>query len=70
MRCACRQREGIGASTARACSGDEERWQRNGLGLSIVKNIVEGHGGTIAFQSRVGQGTTFFITLPIEKERP
>jgi PAS domain S-box-containing protein len=40
-----------------------------GLGLSIVKNIVEGHGGQVTFQSRVGHGTTFFITLPIDKER-
>ncbi len=40
-----------------------------GLGLSIVKNIVEGHGGQIAFDSHVGQGTTFYITLPIELEK-
>jgi len=39
-----------------------------GLGLSIVKNIVEGHGGQVRFESEVGLGTTFFITLPIEKE--
>jgi len=39
-----------------------------GLGLSIVKNIVEGHGGTVGFDSHVGQGTTFVITLPIQKE--
>jgi len=36
-----------------------------GLGLSIVKNIVERHGGTVTFDSRVGQGTTFYITLPV-----
>jgi signal transduction histidine kinase len=39
-----------------------------GLGLSIVKNIVEGHGGTVRFASQEGQGTTFFITMPIQKE--
>ena len=39
-----------------------------GLGLSIVKNIVEGHGGQVRFESELGMGTTFFITLPIQKE--
>ena len=39
-----------------------------GLGLSIVKNIVEGHGGQARFESEIGMGTTFFITLPIQKE--
>jgi two-component system NtrC family sensor kinase len=39
-----------------------------GLGLSIVKNIVEGHGGQVRFESEIGMGTTFFLTLPIQKE--
>jgi signal transduction histidine kinase len=39
--------------------------QGSGLGLSIVHGIVERHGGTIAVDSHVGQGTTFTITLPI-----
>jgi PAS domain S-box-containing protein len=37
----------------------------SGLGLSIVKNIVEGHGGRLTVDSRVGEGTTFQICLPI-----
>jgi signal transduction histidine kinase len=40
-----------------------------GLGLSIVKNIVEGYGGTVTFESQVGAGTTFYITLPVEKQK-
>lgn len=36
-----------------------------GLGLTIVKAIVEGHGGAIAVRSREGAGTTFSIELPL-----
>jgi signal transduction histidine kinase len=36
----------------------------SGLGLSIVHGIVDRHGGRIEVQSRIGEGTTFRITLP------
>jgi PAS domain S-box-containing protein len=39
--------------------------QGTGLGLAIVKQIMEAHGGTIAYTSTLGRGTTFRMTLPI-----
>ncbi len=36
----------------------------SGLGLSIVKQIIESHGGEVWVESRKYQGSTFFITLP------
>jgi len=38
-----------------------------GLGLAMVKNIVEQANGKVWFQSRIGEGTTFFVSLPESK---
>jgi len=38
-----------------------------GLGLFIARSIVEGNKGKIWFESKEGEGTTFFFTLPIYK---
>jgi signal transduction histidine kinase len=35
-----------------------------GIGLNIVKSLVDAHGGTIAVSSRLGRGTSFRIALP------
>jgi two-component system NtrC family sensor kinase len=40
-----------------------------GLGLSVSYGIVERHGGTIRVKSKVGQGSTFIIWLPLEENK-
>jgi signal transduction histidine kinase len=39
-----------------------------GLGLPMIKNIVENYGGSISFLSRVDIGTTFTVELPKKEE--
>jgi signal transduction histidine kinase len=40
-----------------------------GLGLAVVKRIVEDHRGAIQVRSEEGEGTTFTISLPVNRER-
>lgn len=53
------------ASNARRLEPDGD-----GLGLSLVKRVVQMHTGTISFASHLGSGTTFRIVLPLESSPP
>ena len=41
-----------------------------GLGMPISKNLTEALGGKLWFESEVGKGTTFFVSLPIKSKEP
>jgi heavy metal sensor kinase len=68
---------GVGLSPAdaqqvfeRFFRGDPARSSSNegaGLGLSLVEWIAAQHGGTVTVQSRLGEGSTFTVTLPITR---
>jgi signal transduction histidine kinase len=54
----------------RFCQIDElltRQHEGSGIGLSLVKSLVEMHGGTIEFESKIGIGTSFIINLPYKK---
>ena len=40
----------------------------SGIGLTLVKEIIEAHGGTIKVESKIGKGSTFILSFPISKD--
>jgi signal transduction histidine kinase len=52
----------------RGSEGSSGRVTGSGLGLSLVRRIVEAHGGSVRVESEPGSGTTFHVTLPAAPE--
>ncbi len=63
-----KEKERIFEKFYRVSSEENKRLPGTGLGLTLVSHIVKAHGGKIEVESKHGQGSTFSIYLPLEKE--
>jgi two-component system OmpR family sensor kinase len=50
-------------------SDAHRRYRGGGLGLAIVKTVAEAHGGHVELDSRLGEGSTFTMAIPLASER-
>ncbi|MCO6480097.1 MAG: response regulator [Phaeodactylibacter sp.] len=50
-------------------SEDTRKFEGTGIGLALVKELVELHGGAITVKSEVGRGTEFSVLLPLEQAK-
>lgn len=60
----------VGSPFFQACSSYDRSYEGTGLGLSVVKGLIELHGGQTKIESRVGEGTRVTIRIPFERREP
>lgn len=62
------ERAAIFQRFVRGREAQEKRIRGTGIGLALVKSIVEAHGGQIVLDSAPGQGSTFILRIPKERK--